>query len=173
MRLYVVEINWDDWDELSPDFTRRHVILLGCRKYKVSLPILPLTILFDYTIQMISRILMHPILVDTKERVVFWLEADPGVFSVIYRWVEFSKSTWGYSRRFYGLTRASSIREFCKDGWVPCSNKTAIFFWFSVGVVFLSYIGLSSSGLVKISVCWVISLISTSATLCIYLSSRI
>ena len=98
-----------------------------------------------------------------------------GYFPVIYRWLEFSKSTWGNSGGSSGVTRASSIREFCEDGWVPCCNKTAIFWWFSVGVVFLlvSYIGLRSSGWVNISVRWVIWLISTYATSCIYLSSRI
>ena len=48
----------------------------GLANIQLFLPILPVTILFDSSIQIISRILVHSILVDLVERVVSSLEAD-------------------------------------------------------------------------------------------------
>ena len=71
----------------STDRVETNFPLLGqtvCRSFrlanrKIYLPILPLDILFYSAIQIVSRILLHPILVDFKERIVGCLEADLGV----------------------------------------------------------------------------------------------
>ena len=58
--LYVIKLDFKDLYELSSDLTIQCVIALGWIFPPFSLP---LTILFYYAIQMISRILVHPILV--------------------------------------------------------------------------------------------------------------
>lgn len=53
--------------------------MLGYQKEKNYPPILPRTILIDYTVQVIPGTLVHPILEYTKGRAVGCLEADLGV----------------------------------------------------------------------------------------------
>ena len=76
MSSYAVNIHCEDWGNVFTNLTRRYVISLGWKTEKFSSPILPLTILVDYTIHMIYSILVHSILLDTKEQVVGCLEAD-------------------------------------------------------------------------------------------------
>ena len=52
---------------------------VGLSKRKNYPPILPRTILIDYTVQVIPGTLVHPILEYTKGRAVGCLEADLGV----------------------------------------------------------------------------------------------
>ena len=62
--------------KLFPNSTRRCVVALGKKTDKFFTPSFPLTIIVDSAIQIISRILVHPILVDTVERVVGYLTLD-------------------------------------------------------------------------------------------------
>ena len=62
------------------DLAKRCVVAFVWKKDNFVPPSLPLTILFDSTIKMISRIVMYPILKDPIERNVGSLEADFGEF---------------------------------------------------------------------------------------------
>ena len=62
----------------KPDPARRYVVTLGWQTYKFFSPSFPLNILVDTYIQVGTSILVHPVLVDTEERVVSSHEADPG-----------------------------------------------------------------------------------------------
>ena len=76
---YSFKLHCEDRYELFTNSTRRNIVELGWKTNKFFPPILPLTILFDSTFQKISRILVHPILVDTKDCDVECIEVDIGV----------------------------------------------------------------------------------------------
>ena len=59
-----------------PNSTRQYVVALDWKKDNFYPPIFPLTILFDSSIYIIYRVLVHPNLVDTEERVVSCPEED-------------------------------------------------------------------------------------------------
>ena len=62
------------------DTDRRYVVMLVWQKDKFSPLRFTLTILVDPYIQVNTGILVHPILVDTEERVIVIYEADTKVF---------------------------------------------------------------------------------------------
>ena len=74
--LYIFELHWEVCDKHFPKFSGMCVVALVRNTYKYFSPILPLTILCDSAIQMVSRSLVHPILVDPKKHVVGSLESD-------------------------------------------------------------------------------------------------
>ena len=57
------------------DLTRRYVVALGGHTNQFFSPLLTLTILFNYTIQMCYRIFVYPILIDAKYIVIGGREA--------------------------------------------------------------------------------------------------
>ena len=63
---YAIEIRWEGWEEIFPDSARRYIVALSWKTETFYPPIFPLTILIDSAIQVISRILVHQSLVDTK-----------------------------------------------------------------------------------------------------------
>ena len=64
------------WDKIFPDTARQYVVELGWKTDKFFPPILPLTILIYSSIQVDTRISVHPILVDTEEFVIGDPEED-------------------------------------------------------------------------------------------------
>ena len=64
---YIIELQRKDSDKPSLDFSGWYVVAMGWNKYEYFSPSLILTILCDYTIQMVSRILVHQILIYPKE----------------------------------------------------------------------------------------------------------
>ena len=73
---YTINLHWEGCDKFSPGFSRRCVVALGRQTDKLIPPSFSRTILCDSNIQMVSSILVHPILVDPKEHVVSSLEED-------------------------------------------------------------------------------------------------
>ena len=67
---YPIELHRNDSEKYPPDFPIWYVIALSSQIEDFSPPSLPLTILCDSAIQMVSWILVHPIMVDPKEHVV-------------------------------------------------------------------------------------------------------
>ena len=67
---YTVEIHRKGSDKSSTEFSGRYVVSLGWHTYELFKPIFTLTILCDYAIQIVSWVLVHPILVYHKEHVV-------------------------------------------------------------------------------------------------------
>ena len=65
-----VEIHQKSSDKLIPDTDIWYVISLGGQKKLLSPYLLPPTILFNTAIKMCARMLVHPILVDTKELII-------------------------------------------------------------------------------------------------------
>ena len=79
LSLYAIDIRCDGWDEIFTEMDRRYVVAFGWQIDKCFPPILPVTTLVNSFIQASSGILVHPILVDTEERIIGCLEAYLGV----------------------------------------------------------------------------------------------
>ena len=67
------KIHCKDCDKLSPDSTRQCIVSLVWQTYLFPPPSFPLTILSDYAIQMVCRILVRPILLKPIEHVSGYL----------------------------------------------------------------------------------------------------
>ena len=72
-RSHAFKIHCGDCDKLSPDSTRQCIVSLVWQTDLFPPPSFPLTVLFDYPIQMVCRILVHPIMLDPIEHVSGYL----------------------------------------------------------------------------------------------------
>ena len=76
--MYAAKLFCEGRDKIFPNPDKPYVLALGWQKDNFFPPSLPLIILVDPAIQVSTGILVHPILVETEERIGGGHEAEPG-----------------------------------------------------------------------------------------------